>query len=167
MATVDIGYLIPHLRLVLGDLNPASYRYTTEWLKISLLASVKSLGRWWKNRYLVDSNDEVYRNTTVTFADAEPPVLLPQDERPIILMAAIIVLEGSLENSAWNIASWRDNEIAYSNLEGGRIRDKGLTRLWDELMSLITPPTKKLASPLKGTLPGYLRNPYERVNEDF
>lgn len=165
--TVNIGYLVPHLRLVLGDINPSGYRYATEWLTIALIAAIKSLGRWWNNRYLVDENDLIYRNPKIAFSQPEPPVILIQDERPVVLMAAIIVLEGSLENSAWNLVSWRDNEIAFSNLEGGRIRDKGLSRLWDELMSLLVPPTKKLAKPVKGSLPGYLRNPFERVNEDF
>lgn len=165
--TVNIGYLIPHLRLVLGDIDSSKYRYETEWLNIALIASVKSLGRWWNNRYLVDDDDLIYRNPSIAFSQAEPPVILIQDERPIVLMAAIIVLEGSLENSTWSLVSWKDNEIAFSNLESGRIRDKSLSRLWDELVSLIVPPTKRLARSVKGRLPGYLNNPFEKVNGNF
>jgi hypothetical protein len=77
-------------------------------------------------------------------------------------MASIIILEGSLENNAWNLGSWRDAEISYSNIESGRVRDLNIKRLWDELMSLITPPTKKLARTTRGELPGYKNNVYEQ-----
>lgn len=157
MATVNIGYLLPFLRLEIGDTNPETYRYTNDWLLVSLQASMKALARWWRNKYLLDTSNAVYRNhsTGVLFLQDEPPVIEIQDERPIILMASLIVLEGSLENTTWDLASWRDNEISFTNLDSGRIKDLNLTRRRDELLSLMKPPTKKLARIYKGSLPGY------------
>jgi hypothetical protein len=163
--TTTIDYLMPYLRLTLGDTNPDSYRYTDEWLRIALIASIGSLGRWWKNRYLLDTEDNVYRSSELLFDYSEPPVIQKMDERPIVLMACIIILEGALENSAWNLASWKDAEISYTNLEQGRIRDSGINRFWDEIKYYITPPSKRLAQPQKNSLPGYLNNPYETNSE--
>ena len=167
MATVDPAYLIPFIRLNLGDINPVSYRYTNEWIKVAIEGAVKALSGWWNAKYIIDPYNSVSRNSLVygLFSESEPPVIEPRDERIIILMSTIVILEGSLENSAWNLASWKDNEISYSNLEGGRIRDKNLQRLWDELLYLTTPPTRKLARTVKSDLPGYLNNDYERTTQ--
>jgi len=162
MATDDLSSLIPYLRLSIGDITAGSYRYTTEWLTVALVAAVETLSNWWYNRYLVNTSDEVYRNTNVNFEYSEPPVLMIGDERPIVLMAGIILLEGSLENASWNIGSWRDAEIAYSNIESGKIRDRRLQRMWEELENLMVPPSKKLAYAIKGSLPGYKDNLHER-----
>lgn len=167
MGTVNIGYLIPDLRLTIGDTNPAAYRYDNEWIRIALLGGLKKLARWWNYRYKLDSDNLVYRNTLITFSETEPPVIMIGDERPIIIAAALVILEGSLQNNAWNLASWRDAEISYSNLEGGRIKDSNIKRLWEELREAITPPNKRLAKPIKGSLPGYLNNPFERQDSDL
>lgn len=160
MATVNPAYLIPYIRLMIGDTNPDSFRYVNEWLEVALQSSIKS--SWFNNKYTIDGSGLVSRNSDAWFDTQEPPVILQADERPIVLLAAVTVLEGSLENSAWNLATWRDNEISFSNLEGGRVRDANLQRLWNELLSLVQQPTKKLAGTLKGDLPGYLNNQYER-----
>lgn len=163
MAEVDINYLIPDLRLQLGDLNPAQYRYTDVWLTSALFASVKTLERWWNFKYIINpTTNFIYRNPNTVFIAPEPPVIEHADERAIILMASIIIKEGSLENASWNVVSWKDNEISFSNLEYGRLKDKMIDRDWKELESLLTPPTKKLARSLKGDLPGYKGNNYER-----
>lgn len=163
METVNPEYLITDLRLRLGDTNPATYRYTDEWLKIALLASIRALGAWWKNKYLVDSDTQlVSRNSSITFEFSEPPVIEQDDEFPIIIMATIIIMEGSLENASWNLVSWRDNEISFTNLEQGRIKTSSLSRLWDLLLSELTPPTKKLAGTSKQSLQGYKLN----INEN-
>lgn len=77
-------------------------------------------------------------------------------------MAAIVVLEGSLENSAWNVSIWRDAEISYSSVESGKLRSETLKRLWAELDNLIKSPMKRLAQGKKSSLPGYIDNEYER-----
>lgn len=166
MQTTSLDYLIPYVRLNIGDTNPAAYRYTDEWITVSLVAAVKTLGAWWRNKYLLTAENLVYRNTEIIeeAADGES-VIMSADERPIVLMASIVMLQGSLENSAWNIASWKDAEISYSNLEGGKLRNSNLGRLWDELQYLMLPPTKRLARTRKQSLPGYLNNKYERDTE--
>jgi hypothetical protein len=80
-------------------------------------------------------------------------------------MSAITVLSGDLENNAWNISSWKDAEISYSNIESGKVKNDFIKRLWDELMYLLTPPSKKLAGTRKGSLPGYLNNTYEKTTD--
>lgn len=167
MATVDIRYLIPDLRLTIGDITPSTYRYDNEWLKIALLGSFKKLSRWWNYRYKIDTSNLIYRNSTLIFGETEPPVIMVGDERPIIVGAALIILQGSLENNAWNLASWKDAEISFSNLEGGRIKDSNIKRFWDELREMVTPPNKRLALPIKGSLPGYLNNPFEIQDGDL
>lgn len=154
----DLTYLIPFLRLKIGDINSSSYRYTDGWLKTALVASVKELGRWWNFRYLVDLNNIVSRNSNVTFDFEAPPVIQTADEAPIVIMASLITLEGSLENNSWSVSSWRDNEISFSNLESGRLKDNNLNRLRDELYSIMTPPSKKLARAKKGSLPGFMND---------
>lgn len=166
MATVDIRYLTPDLRLTIGDTAPATYRYADEWLEIALLGAIRELGRWWNYRYLIDETTRlIYRNPNTTFLASEPPVIQMGDERPVIVKAAIIVLKGDLQNVAWNLAAWRDAEISYSNLEGGRAKKDILKELYQELRDLITPPTKRLAHSKKRSLPGYKNNLYEKEAE--
>jgi hypothetical protein len=164
MEVTNLNYLIPYVRLRLGDTDPDNYRYLTKWIQTGLIASITTLGNWWNIKYLVNASDEVYRNTYCNFSFPEPPVVEPQDNQIIVLMATYIILEGSLENSAWDFVSWKDAEISYSNLESSRARSATLQRLWEELTSTMKVPTKKLARTLKGTMPGYLNNPYEIGN---
>jgi len=153
---VNLSYLIPRLRLHLGDIDATSYRYLDEWLGLSLVAAIETLQPWWNYKYLVDENDDVYRNTTVRFLHSEPPVIERGDIRPIILMAAIIIKSGQLENLSWSVGAWRDAEISYSNIEASRRKDEMLQRDWTELTNILKPPQKRLASSNKGHLPGYV-----------
>ena len=156
MATVNLSYLIPRLRLHLGDLDATSYRYLDEWLRLALVASVETLQTWWNHKYRLDDNNDVYRNTTIRFLFPEPPVIQKSDNRPIILMAAIILKSGQLENLSWNVGAWKDAEISYSNIEASRRKDEMLKRDWTELTNILKPPQKRLASSNKGHLPGYV-----------
>lgn len=142
----NIDYLIPILRVKLWDVDPTQYRYADEWLDVALVSAVKALQRWWENRYLVDStNTVVSRNSDYSFTFDEPPVIQSSDERIVILMASIIVKEGSLESSSWNTSTWRDAEYYVSNIEGGRLKESSLKKDWEELLSLIKPPQKRLS----------------------
>lgn len=153
---IPIDYLLPYLRLRVGDTNPASYRYDDKWLITSLTFGTKLSARYWNNKYLITDKGYVTRNTNTTFlTDESYGTIEDKDEPVIVLLATIVTLEGSLESSAWNIASWKDAEISFSNLESGRIRNDTIRRLHDELNSIVTPPSKKLARTLKGSLPGY------------
>lgn len=144
MAT-NIDYLIPVLRLELGDINPAAYRYTDEWLSVALIVAVKSLQRWWDSRYLVDATDTIVsRNPLAIYTLLEPPVIESSDDIIIILMADYIIQKGSLESSAWTTSTWRDAEYYVSNVEGAKLRDAGLKRIWDRLMLYIKSPQQRL-----------------------
>lgn len=157
----EIYSLIMDLRLHLGDIDPTSYRYLDKWLVKALLASIKSLQRWWGDRYLVNLlTEDVYRGSGSVYFYEAPPVIEDRDVRPIILMASIIIKQGQLENNSWSVGSWRDAEISVSNIEGGRNKVTSLQRDWDELTSLLTLPGRKLAKSVKGRLPGYFNSEF-------
>lgn len=161
MTTTNLLECIPRLRLHLGDTDPASYRYLDSWLQVSLISAVELLMPRWNYKYLMDGNDLAYRNPTITFLFPEPPVVERGDVWPIVLQAAIVIKEGSLESMSWNFAAWRDAEISYSNLEGSRSKDASLTRDIEQLDKMLPWRSKRLAAPIKGHLPGYLGNEYE------
>lgn len=163
--TTNLDYLIMDLRLHLGDTDDSAYRYTDDWLRTALVMSVKSLMRWWNYKYLLDTSYNVYRNENHIYLFAEPPIIEYGDEYPIVLMASIIIKEGSLEVNSWNVGSWRDAEIAYSNIEGNRAKTQSLQKDWDALEAVLKPPQKRLAQSKKGSLPGYIGNRYERTTK--
>lgn len=160
MATYDITGFLPRLRLHLAD-GTVPYRYTDTWLITALWCAVEAIMPRWNYKYLLDDSNLVYRNSSSPFLFSEPPVIERGDVWPIVLQAAIIVKEGSLENSSWNFASWRDAEISYSNLESSRSKDASLIRDIELLDTMLPWRTKRLAVPIKGHLQGYLGNEYE------
>lgn len=164
----NLDYLIGYVRVRIGDVDPTRYKYTDEWIRTSLVAAVNTLGLWWNFKYLLDTDYNIYRNPNGYFIFPEDTfgIIEPADEQTICMMAHYIMLEGSLENSAWDYASWKDYEISFSNLESARTRTANLNRLWNQIMLTIKPPQKRLARPIKGSLPGYLNNPYERNVND-
>jgi hypothetical protein len=165
MATTTVNFLIPAVRLRIGDMDATAYRYADSWILTALVLSVKTLQKYWNYKYLVNDVNEVYRNEHTSFLFPEPPVIQNSDEGVIVLMAAIIMLEGSLENSAWSAVSWRDAEISFSNLEQFRSRDTLLGRLLKELSEIIKAPTLKLIWPSKQSLPGYKKNKWETTDK--
>lgn len=167
--STTLDYLLPDLRFQIGDTDDNAYRYLDEWLLVALAMAVKKFSRYYNPpKYLIDITGTVTRNTDSTrFTTDETAdnTIETYDEPILVLLAAIGTLEGSLENSAWNLSSWRDNEISFNNNESGRARDNIVTRLRAELDSLILSPTKRLGKAVKGTLPGYLNNQYEREGD--
>lgn len=152
--SVSVDYLIPRLRLRIGDIDSSSYRYLDEWLIISLVSSIRGLERYWGSKYIITEGGYVSRNAN--YLDFEFPessgVIQKKDEEIIIIKAALIILEGSLENSAWNLGSWRDSEIYYSNTESARARGNTISKLQAELDSLIKPPIKRLVIGHRATI---------------
>jgi hypothetical protein len=143
--TTNLDYLIDPLRMHLGDMDSTKYRYIDSWLRTALVTSVISLQRWWGSKYQIDGTYNAFRDDTlVTFDFAEPPIIQQQDERPIILMAAILIKSGQLENNSWAVGSWRDAEIAVSNIEGSRSKQFGINLDWQELLYYLKPPQKQL-----------------------
>ena len=150
VSSSNLDYLIDSLRLHLGDIS-SPYRYADEWLRTSLVISVKALQRWWNYKYLIDDDDNVDRNDNYSdYLFSEPPIVERGDEKPIVLMASIIIKEGSLEDNSWAVGSWRDAKMG------------SIQRDWEELTNMLKPPVKRLAQPRKGSLPGYKNNIYER-----
>jgi hypothetical protein len=138
------------LRLHLGDTDPATYRYIDGWLRVALVTGVKSLQRWWGSRYLVDPTTfDVTRSASFSFTETDPPIIQDMDERPVILMASILIKGGQLEANSWNVGSWKDAEISVSNIEGSKAKQFGYGMDWDELKMYILPPTKRLSGALR------------------
>jgi hypothetical protein len=159
----NIAYLNPLLRVKIGDLTPASYRYLDEWLLTALVASVRA---FWGSKYSITDLGDVTRNQGYYFTvDESLGVIESKDDYPIVVSAAIIILQGGLQSNSWNLASWKDAEISYSNLEGGRIQDGNLTRLYNELYSFVKPPGKRLAQAFGSPLPGFHKNRFENKKE--
>jgi len=115
--TTDLDYLIDDLRFYLGDSTEV---FSDAELRHALVMGVKALMKRWRNRYKIDSNYKVTRNSTSDFSMSSPPVIEVPDEFPIIVQAAIIIKEAEMKDTVWDLASWKDDEISYSNLEGGR-----------------------------------------------
>jgi len=151
----NLDYLIDALRLHMYDIDSSSYRYEDSWLLTSLVAGVKALMPWWNSKYVIDTSNNVARNSAWDSDKYEfdsPPIVQINDERPIILMAGMIIKGGTLENNAWDYGSWKDDEIQYSNIEGGKQKNQSLKRDFEELSGYLTPPTKKLAQTFKRDL---------------
>ncbi len=143
--------LMPALRLHLGDTDPSTYRYIDDWLHIALESAIKALQRWWGDKYIfVNTGEHLIRNPDYAgFIEDSPPIIQRRDERPIILMASILVKSGQLEANSWNVGSWRDAEIAVSNIETGRSKEFSVRLDWDELKLYVMPPTKRLSHALR------------------
>lgn len=127
-----LDYLIPDLRIHLGD-SDLPYKYETDHLRHTLVIACKILMKKWRNRYIINATYQVSRNAGVTFEDTSPPIIQYSDEHAFILQASIMVKSAVLQDSAWDIASWRDDEISYSNIAGGAALKKSLQDDIDEL----------------------------------
>lgn len=170
MAVTDtnLDYLLPMLRFKLGDIDNTNYRYLDEWLLLALVGAVEALSTRWNYKYLLEISGTTYdiiRNPHRQFIIPSPPLVQQGDERPIVLMASVLVKEGSMENASWSFGSWRDSEIAYSNIESSKAKDASLKKDIDELNSILGTPKERLAQPTKGSLPGYKGNIHEQDSE--
>lgn len=164
--TIALDYLIPELRVKIGDISEP-YRYVDQWLLVALKLAAKKFQKYNKSKYLINSLDELYRNPYSNMFTTEETdgVIEPSDEYILIIFAALITLEGSLESAAWSTVSWKDAEISFSNLESGRLRSGNLERLAKEIDDLLLAPVRRLAVPTKQSLPGYVGNDYEWTGE--
>lgn len=162
---ITIDYLIPYVRVEIGDTDSTAYRYLDEWIVASLILAVKKAQRYWRSKYHITDKGYVTRSTTISFDTTEAEGIIEDRDEPIlVLLAAITILEGGLENQAWNVGSWKDAEISYSNIEGGRIRNDNIKRLKTQLDDMIKAPTKRLAWTQGAPLPGFM-NEFERKTE--
>jgi hypothetical protein len=170
-----LDYLLGALRMHLGDVT-SPYQFSDGFLRKSLVDAFKSLDKRWQRRYdivpsgtlesgisVVSGIDYNYygiaRTMDYVFTDVEPPVIQVEDERPIVLMAAIVIKRGLLQKNALDFGSWRDDEISFSNIEGGKALQESLKLDVSELESILPSRARKLARASKQSLPGFLYPP--------
>lgn len=147
----SLDYLIDDLRVHLGDYT-APYKYTLEHLRHCLVMACKTLMYKWRNKYIINSSYVVSRSITVPFAIASPPIIQYSDERAFVLQAAIILKSGAIQDSSWDVASWRDDEVAYSNIAGANTQQKSLLEDIRELELWLR---KRLHGGKRQSLPGF------------
>ncbi len=114
----NLDYLLPVLRLQVGD--PDSKTFSDSLLLTALVNGVKMIASRWNSKYLIDANNDVYRNTTVTFAFASPPIVEQQDEIAIVLSASILTRRSFLLSSSEAFSNWSTPDLTYSNTQQAR-----------------------------------------------
>ena len=151
MGTTTLYYLIDDFRIHLGDYTePYSYSDTVVLQVLNM--ACKYLKKKWGNRYTIDSAGLVSRNSLVTFNDAEPPVIEVADEVAFILQASIILKSADIRNSIWDIGSWRDDEISFSNIASSNAYERSLMHDIDALKYFLE---HRLFAGSKQSLPGF------------
>lgn len=151
----NIEDLILPLRVQIGDTDGVP-TFSDEKLHIILLESVASLMNRWGDKYYITNDGVVRRNPNVDFKWSSPPEIQHKDRRPIVLQASILMKSGLKFSESGSVASWRDEEISYSNIESARQRSSTLDDDLKELESIL--PSKKLARPVYGRLVGWKEN---------
>ena len=149
--TSNLEELIAPLRVQIGDTD--STDYTDEILHLILRNAIAALMRRWNDRYYVDNDGVVHRNPNETFDWSSPPVIEHRDRRPVVLQASIMIKSGKKFSESGDAVSWRDEEVAYSNIESARQRSSTLADDVAELNALL--PEKKLARSVYGRLYGW------------
>jgi len=150
--STSLDYLIPDLRMHLGDIDPTAYSYTLEHLRHALVMACKTLMKKWRNRYIIDASYVVSRNTTVLYELDSPPVVQYSDERAFVLQASIIIKSGNIISTVDFIGSWRDDEVSYSNIAGAKVRD---TSLDNDIAELELWLRRRLFGGSRQSLPGF------------
>lgn len=180
-AESGIDYLIGSLRTHLGDVA-APFQFSDGLLRKSLVDGIKALTKRWQTRYTVACSGYSvisgldYGTWSVSRTPAgwrfpvdEPPTILVEDERPIVLQAAITIKRGLMQRNALSFGSWRDDEISVSNIAGGDALEKSISRDEAELDEILPPRSQKLAHPRKQSLVGFsstVLNIYEGSQND-
>ena len=157
--TTTLAYLIPQLMRQLSDYT-VPYTYDDTALSGFLFDSIKALGHRWNNKYFVatvaDVPDLIIRNeNSYLFEFSEPPVIQGQDERAIILQASIVIKSSTKWSESGSAATWRDEEISYSNVQSARQRSSTLDDDIKELNELFP---IKLAQAKYGRSHGWTRD---------
>jgi len=146
----DVTFLVPDFRGYIGD-TVEPYTFTDDLLETSLFTSLKLLGRRWRYRYLLDEDDAVTRNSDASF-QTTAPVIDFADQAAIIVQASIVVKSAKAWDSSWDVASWRDDEVAYSNIQGARSRDTSIASDQDLLDKILV---QRLHPGLINSMPGF------------
>lgn len=155
--STDLDYLIPALRLHLWDTNTPP-TYANGLLKYCLVAGLKVLMPRWNSRYVPTESATAWtvsRSTEDVFSQAAPPVIQYGDERPIILAASVAFKSGKIYTSSWETISWKDDEVSYSNLAGGKMAQESLLRDIEDLKNMVPDRGKRLGRSMKQSLLGF------------
>ena len=158
-ATSSADYLIPTLRMHLWDINEPP-TYSSGFLRMGILSGIKLLMPRWNNRYVpsyvaTTDNWDIVRSTTDVFVQTDPPRIMYGDERPVILAAAIAIKSGYVFSSSAGTVAWKDEEVSYSNITGGKLIEGDLARDIDELNKLVPERRQRLAQAKKQHLYGF------------
>lgn len=151
MASTSLSFLVPDLRLHLGDMVEP-YKYTTISLVDALVIGAKELMHKQRNRYIVSSDGMVSRNTSVIFEFVEPPIIQYSDEILFILQAAIIIKCSTLSDTIWDMVAWKDYELSWSNSMASKLRKSGLNDDKERLEYLLR---RRLLSAQRQSLGGF------------
>jgi len=149
----DLDYLLPDLRLQINDYT-APYTYETPVLRQALVAALETLGRRWNYRYCVSTLYAVSRNSNIIFEYTSPPIIETSDKRLIVLQAAIVMRTAEMSDTVWNIGSWKDDEIYYSNVAAGNRFTELIARDKEELETLLK---RRLYPGKRQSLPGFIQ----------
>jgi len=157
--TTTLAYLIPQLRRHVSDYNEP-YTFSDVLLSGLLFDAIKAIGRRWNNRYRVATvggvADLIIRcDDSTMFTFSEPPVIQYQDERAVVLQASVILKSSTKWSESGSAVTWRDEEIAYSNLESARQRS---STLQDDITELNGMFPVKLARSRYGRLYGWTQD---------
>jgi hypothetical protein len=161
--STDLDYLIPSLRMHLGDTADGNYTYSDNFLSRALIIGFKLVQPRWNFRYLLSYDTatthwSVTRNPNTTFVQPSPPVIMYADERPIVLAAAVSLRGGLIWTSGSQAVSWKDEEVSFSNISGAKLKEAAFIRDWEELHQLLPERRNRLAATTRQELPGF-RNP--------
>lgn len=147
-----LDFLIPELRIMLNDISPVP-KYQDNYLRAVLVHALKNLGRRWNNRYLINTQYVVSRNDEIVSYGVDPPPIIEQGDQYIICLAAtILVKKAQIYDTSWDVSSWKDDEISYSNIQAAKERDTSLKHDLEELERLLT---QRLYAGKVTPLPGF------------
>jgi len=151
VVATSLDYMIEDLRFYLGDVS-LPYRYANTHLRHGLVMACKALMKKWRNRYSIDASYDTSRSSTADFYELNPPMIERADEPAFILQASIIIKTAELQDTSWDIASWRDDELAYSNIAGGGALKQSLN---NDIAALAEFLRRRLFGSSRQTMPGF------------
>jgi len=159
-AETNLDYLITPLRLHMDDYTEP-FTYSDSFLRTHLVFAVKSLAPRWNYRYLLDTNNNVTRNSHHTYLFPDPPLVQYSDDRAIVLQAAIDIKSPLVYTHSQSAVSWKDDEVSFTNISGHTSLAESLKRDLEELERLLPSARSRLAQPIKQSLPGFMNPPNE------
>jgi len=151
LVATDLDFLIDDLRFYLGDVT-LPYRYANTHLRHGLVMACKALMKKWRNRYSINASYVISRSPTAEFYELTPPIIERADETAFILQGSIIIKTAALQDTSWDIASWRDDEVAYSNIAGGAALKQSLN---NDIAALAEFLRRRLFGSSRQGLPGF------------